>query len=693
MKQAKVGDHELPLQVLTWLVVIAALYLGRDLLMPFAMSLLITFLLYPVVVRLRRLGIPHVVAVSVTVLVAGVATLGIAVLVMMQLVDLTSKLPDYRDNLRQKVRDVRLSGAGRFDDVTKTLDELNTELSGTAPASRPSTGPATSGAATAPERSSAGSSSLGGGAADPKTDGQSPGQDPDRPESARQADIAVEPIRVTVVNEGPGWGRLAAEWAAPLLVPLAFAAATGLLVTFLLMYCDDLRERIITWAGRRQVGLSTTAIDEASTRIGGFLRMQAVVNGVYGVIVVAMLMSFGIPNALLWGVLASLMRFVPYIGPWVGAAAPVLLTLAVSPDWTTPLLVAGSFAVIEFITNMVLEPWLYGNSTGITSLGIVIAAAFWGWIWGPVGMILAVPMMACLIVVARHVPRLRWLYLLFGSDTEISQVGKFYQRLLVGDREAVRHSLAAWMLTGGGSVGGPTGATTPAKPPRAADESAMGGGAMLAAACDSLVFPTLSELKRDAASGVVSDEIVSRSLVTLETLCGAGTLANRASARLLCVAVEEEIDACAAEVVARAAELEGISALPVSADALAGEVAALAESSGASWIALVRIHPGSETHGRRLLRALSGKLSSGQKVLYCTFGANRRTTPAGEPAESTSTQVFDTDATPENVDVNQFVSMTKLISYLAELNFAANSWRKSAVNGSVLEDPPALIRT
>ena len=196
---------------------------------------------------------------------------------------------------------------------------------------------------------------------------------------------------------------------APLVGPLGKAALVVLLVIFMLLRREDLRRRLIRLLGKDHISATTRAMDDAGARVFRYLLMQLVVNVSYGIPVAIGLYFIGVPNAVLWGAFATVLRFIPYIGPWIGAAMPVALSLAVSPGWTMPLLTIGLFIVLELLSNNVMEPWLYGSRTGVTPIALIVAAVFWTWLWGPVGLVLSTPLTVCLVVMGRHVPRLSFL--------------------------------------------------------------------------------------------------------------------------------------------------------------------------------------------------------------------------------------------------------------------------------------------
>jgi methylmalonyl-CoA mutase cobalamin-binding subunit len=219
----------------------------------------------------------------------------------------------------------------------------------------------------------------------------------------------------------------------PLVSPLLTAGLVVVLIVFVLVYREDVRNRLIQLLGTTHLRVTTEALTDAAFRISRYLRTQLVINTCYGLCVGLGLFLIGVPNALLWGVLGLLLRFLPYVGPWLAAAMPLMLSLAVFDDWQHPLLAAGLFVVLELIVSNVLEPWWYGSSIGVSPLGIVFAAVFWTWVWGPVGLVLAVPLTVCLTVASRHLPQLQFVAILFSDQSTMALPDRLYQRLLAWD--------------------------------------------------------------------------------------------------------------------------------------------------------------------------------------------------------------------------------------------------------------------
>ena len=378
--------------------VIAALYFGRDFLIPLALAALLTFLLSPLVTRIER-WLGRIVAVLLVAVVILTATGAAGWVLTRQLVDLATKLPDYKENIQTKLRSIRIPTGGVFARFSKTVEELRKDLPGAETSTPAAVKPETSVALT-----------------------------PKPAPAAASAQVA-ETSSVNPMG-------LVQYLIAPLVGPLGKAALVVLLVIFMLLRHEDLRRRLIRLLGKDHISATTRAMDDAGARVFRYLLMQLVVNVSYGIPVAIGLYFIGVPNAVLWGAFATVLRFIPYIGPWIGAAMPVALSLAVSPGWTMPLLTIGLFVVLELLSNNVMEPWLYGSSTGVTPIALIVAAVFWTWLWGPIGLILSTPLTVCLVVMGRHVPRLSFLSVLLSDEEALTPAEDCYHRLLtVGEQD------------------------------------------------------------------------------------------------------------------------------------------------------------------------------------------------------------------------------------------------------------------
>jgi predicted PurR-regulated permease PerM len=371
----------------------AALYFGKDIFLPLAVAVLLTFALAPVVSWLRRFRLPRPAAV-ITVVVAAFAAIALfGAVVATQLGILAENLPLYQSNIEAKVRiikDVNV-GEGFFNRVSRLLERLGAEIRRS---DQPPPGASATGTAEEPEV---------------------------KPMPVEVVEPQLQPLQVLQTIIGP------------LIEPLATGGIIVVVVIFMLVKREDLRDRFIRLVGSSDLHRTTEALQDAGKRVGQYLLMQLIVNVTYAVPIGIGLWIIGVPNALLWGLLALVLRFVPYIGPIIAAIFPLVLALAVDPGWTLVLWTLALFIVVELISNNAIEPWLYGSRTGLSPLAIIVAAIFWTWLWGPLGLLLSTPLTVCLLVLGRHVPQFEFLDVLFGSEPVLQPHEALYQRLLAGD--------------------------------------------------------------------------------------------------------------------------------------------------------------------------------------------------------------------------------------------------------------------
>ncbi len=402
----------LPLFIVV-LLVIAALYFAREILIPLFIAVLLAFLLTPAVRLLEswRLGrVPAVVLVSALSL-ALVGTVGWTV--ASQLVEAIAQLPEYRVNIEKKIQSFRGRPEGALARATKGVQELNKELTTTPPQDAPLALP----------------------------------REPSKTQRNAPPPATVEkPLPVELVEPPPNALQSLRNMVGPLLAPLGTVGIVIVFTIVILIKREDLRNRFLRLIGVSQLTLVTQALEDAGTRISNYLRMQFLVNATFAALVSTGLAVIGVPTPILWGVLAGIARFVPYIGPLVGGSLPFIVALAFFPGWQQPLLTLGLFIVIELTVAYVVEPWLYGTHTGISSLAILVSAAFWTAIWGPIGLVVSTPLTACLVVLGRHVPRLEFLYVMLGDAPALSPAAQLYQRMLAGDRQEAEAAVSR--LTG-----------------------------------------------------------------------------------------------------------------------------------------------------------------------------------------------------------------------------------------------------
>jgi predicted PurR-regulated permease PerM len=379
--------------VLVAAAIVAALYFGREVLLPIALAVLLSFVLAPPVRLLQRLYLPRFAAVTIVVLIAFGVIFGLGTLMFAQVSQLAGDLPRYQSNLGEKIQALRgaATASGTLEQASQVLRNLQKELD------RPKIAKTTSPAA--PDASA----------------------------------VSDRPIPVEVRQPDPGALQTLATLIAPLLHPLATTGIIIIFVVFILLQQQELRNRLIRIAGSHDLQRTTLAMDDAGKRLSRLFLMQLALNAAFGLIIGLGLWAIGVPSAPLWGLLAMVLRFVPYIGAIVAAIFPLIVATAVDPGWSMMLMTAALFLVVEPLIGHVIEPMAYGHSSGLSPVAVVVSTTFWTWLWGPIGLILATPLTVCLVVLGRHVERLKFLEVLLGDRPALSPSENAYQRMLAGD--------------------------------------------------------------------------------------------------------------------------------------------------------------------------------------------------------------------------------------------------------------------
>lgn len=427
-------------------VVVAALYFAQDVLIPLALALLLTFLLAPVAQRVERWGAGRVASI-ILVAVLAFGTVGVlGYVVFIQVMGLAGDLPAYKDNLKAKLTWLPKPGQGGvIEKIQQTAREISEEVA------RPATTQATQPASN-PARSH-GEAAVALAARPPRDLPPTPPPAPVVPvPPASTLPVATTvgpslpgpPIPVTVVPAELSPIDLLRENLATVAGPLGTAGIVAVFVIFMLLAREDLRDRLIRLIGYGQWTLTTQALDDAAERISRYLLAQAIVNGTYGAAIGIGLWLIGkfvggdnppFPNVILWALLCAILRFIPYIGPWIAASFPLLLSLAVYKSFNVFIAVGVMFVVIELLSNNIMEPLLYGSSTGMSAVAILVSAVFWTWLWGPIGLLMATPLTVCLVVAGKHVPQLQFLDILLGDEPVLAPHERLYQRWLALDPE------------------------------------------------------------------------------------------------------------------------------------------------------------------------------------------------------------------------------------------------------------------
>jgi predicted PurR-regulated permease PerM len=367
-------------------VAIALLYFGREIFIPVALAFVLSFLLTPLVSWFQKLHIGRVPAVLAVMALCLAMTVFLGWRVGAQLVEITAHLPEYRTNIERKIRALRSHNNAPILQATNTVQQLNKQLTG-------------------------------------------PGQPGSKGDGSRP------PIPVQVTRPPASVFQELRDLLGPLAGSVETAGLVIIFVTFMLINWEDLRSRLIRLGGQGRLSVVTQAMEEASQGLSRYLLLQFLVNSCYGCIFGTALYFIGVPHALLWGALATALRFVPYIGVWIACAFPVAMAVAVFPGWKHALFVFAIFVALEIITANAVEPWLYGSHAGITPFAILVAAVFWATLWGPVGLVLSVPLTLCLILVGRYVPQMSFLEVLLGDAPPLRPEENYYQRLLATDQD------------------------------------------------------------------------------------------------------------------------------------------------------------------------------------------------------------------------------------------------------------------
>jgi predicted PurR-regulated permease PerM len=525
------------------LIVVAGLYWVQVVCIPLVLAVLLTFILGPFVRILQRRGVPRVPAVVVVMLVAGAFIGGMCWLITWQTKGLLEELPNYEANIKKKIDFIKEMGPanGRFERLTH---DLRQQWRGTAPADEPNT--------------------------------------------------AQAPTRVSEISPVDGIAPIGSSWLSslPHLVGSGLAALGGLafvltLTVFMLLKREDLRSRFLRLAGRDHLTMTTKAVDEAFQRISRFLVAQLLLNGAYGLILALGLALMGIQHAILWGVMAAVMRYVPYIGAWVVGALLIALSLAISAGWALPLMVMSLFLALEITASVFAEPLVYGKSIGVSQVALLVAAAFWAFLWGPIGLVLSGPMTVCLVVLGKYVDQLKFMDVLLGDEPALAPDVGFYQRLLAQDRqEAIELALAQAK-------------TAPRE-----------------AIYDSLLLPALTYAKRDRDRDQLDDNdeqfihrVIREILEQIDQLGGPETSSEPQSnpqgkCRIVACAGQDESDALAIEMFCRVLDPAFWEVDGLSNEMLTSEIVAHARDTSPAVVCIAALPPGRLSHTRYLCKRL-----------------------------------------------------------------------------------------
>uniref|UniRef100_Q023I3 AI-2E family transporter n=1 Tax=Solibacter usitatus (strain Ellin6076) TaxID=234267 RepID=Q023I3_SOLUE len=533
--------------VVAVLLAIAALYFAREILVPLAVAVLLSFLLTPSVRFLERLRIGRLPSVLLVFLVSLACAGGVGYVVGNQLFDVLNELPKYKENLRTKMESLGGRPGGSLAKATASVQELSKEL------------------------------------AAPKQDvPETPRRLSKTQKSAAPPAEVGKPVPVELVEPPPNALQSVRNIAGPLLAPIGKIVVIVIFTIVILIKREDLRNRVLRLLGRGRLPRATQAFDDAAERVTQYLRMQFLVNSVFGATIGVGLSVIGLPSALLWGALAGLLRFMPYLGPILGGALPSVMALAVFPGWRYPLMCLGLFLITELVVAYAVEPWLYGTHTGVSSLAILVSAAFWTTVWGPVGLVLSTPLTVCLLVLGRHAPQLEFLYVILGDEPVLEPEAELYQRLLALDQQEAQAVLD-----------------------RAAD------GKTPLEIYDGILVPSLRLSEEDRHRGGLDTDRENFILQSMnEFIAGmasehedeiAGTDAGQ---RVLCLPAGDPADEITALMLCHALQLAGIPAVPLPRADLPGDSFANVKVEAADVICICALAPFALMSARTLSRRM-----------------------------------------------------------------------------------------
>ena len=571
-------------------IIIGTLYFGREVFVPIALAILLSFVLAPLVRLLQRWHIPRGLSVISVVFIAFMSIFALGGVIATQVAELAGDLPQYQFTMREKIKSLRGTAAtsGTLERAADVLQDLGKELN------------------------------------KPKDPATSPTIQPPVPSPAQEP----RPIPVEVRQPPPTALESIAALISPLLRPLTTTGITAIFVIFILLQREDLRNRFIKLAGSRDLQKTTAALDDATTRLSRLFLIQLALNTAFGVVIGTGLWIIGIPNPVLWGILAAVLRFVPYVGAAISAVFPLTLAAAVDPGWAMLLWTAALFLVVEPLVGHVIEPLLYGHSTGLSPVAIITSATFWTALWGPVGLVLATPLTICLVVLGRHVERLEFLEVMFGDRPALSPSELFYQRMLAEDPSEAVDKAEEFLKASSLSAYYDEVALPALK--LAQNDIARGAldrvqsekiKAAVVEVVDDLVdqddqkpvSETINDAEATAALETVHDETLDLPVVERADLAPQW----QGDKPVLCVAGRGPLDEAAAIMLAQLLEKHGLGARVEGADAVAISNIFRLDTAGIGMVCLSYLDAGSPARMRYAIRRMRRRLPKAQVLLGC----------------------------------------------------------------------------
>jgi predicted PurR-regulated permease PerM len=583
-------------------IIVGMLYFGREVFVPIALAILLSFVLAPAVNLLQQWHLPRVLSVVGVVLLAFLVISGIGGVIASQLNQLAGDLPRYQSTMREKIKSLRGTTAtsSTLERAADVLQDLGKELD------RPKDAPA----------------------ALPPTQTTAPGQE-------------ARPIPVEVRQPPPSALESLTALISPLLRPLTTTGITIIFVIFILLQREDLRNRLIKLAGSHDLQKTTAALDDAASRLGRLFLTQLALNSAFGIVIGTGLWLIGVPSPVLWGILAAVLRFVPYIGAIIAALFPLALAAALDPGWSMLLWTAALFLVVEPIVGHVIEPTVYGHSTGLSPVAVVVSATFWTALWGPIGLVLATPLTICLVVLGRHVERLAFLDVMFGDRPALSPPEIFYQRMLAADpaeavdqaEEFLKEKPLSAYYDEVALKGLKLGQNDVAR--GSLDQSRM---EKIKAAVSELLDDLAEQDDRTPARGATQDKEAVAAVATVEDATS-GDLpyldkeqlapAWQGETAVLCAAVRSPLDDAAAMMLAQLLGKHGLGARAEGASALSASNISGLETAGIALVCLSALDSSTPAHIRYTIRRVRRRFPDAKILLGCWL-ADADTAPTAD---------------------------------------------------------------
>jgi predicted PurR-regulated permease PerM len=538
----------------SFVLVVACLYWARPVFIPLAVSLLITLMLAPAVAALQRRRVPRTPSVLIVVSLTAVLLAGAVWMVGSQVVQLLAELPTYQDNVAKRISDVQKNSSGTLlANVRQFVHEIAAATAGNQAAQE-----------VAPENNA----------------------------------ITVRVVEQFAVSRVAGL----LHGLQPVAEPVLTAGLVIVLIVYLLIFLSDLRSRVVALIGRGHLTVTTKALDDAGRRISRYLLAQFGLNAGFGITIALGLSALGVPHAALWGFAGGLLRYIPYLGAWIACSLPIGMSVLVSEGWTQPLSVVALFIVVEFTANLVIEPWLYGQSIGVSQAAWMVAIIFWTWLWGAVGLMLATPLTMCLVILGKYVPSLKFIDVLLGDEPVLTPDVSLYQRLLAHDEDEaadiVRQQAAS-------------------RPP--------------IELCDQVLVPALVHAKQDLRSGQLNGEDYQFVLSAIRTLAdqqdfsqhadhkGIDPTSNREPLAILACPAQDDADGAALALFQHLIDQRKFHLTIVSPKRLVSEVLEIIDERRPAAVMIVALPSGGLAHTRHLCKRVLGRFPE-QKMIIGRWG-------------------------------------------------------------------------